>query len=63
MFRRFQIKALPVFTITAYSVETGFKKFIRLSSYALRIRRKNEEYIEIFSTMPGDFKGTVFQKY
>jgi hypothetical protein len=26
MSRRFQIKALPVFTITAYSVDTGFKK-------------------------------------
>jgi hypothetical protein len=37
-----------------------------------RICRKNEEYAEkmknsrkkfLLSTMPGDFKGTVFQKY
>jgi hypothetical protein len=33
--------------------------------YSLPLRRKNEEYAKrnfLLSTMPGDFKGTVFQK-
>jgi hypothetical protein len=58
MFKKFpHILRICLDTFCAFSIGA------KILSVFFQVRRKNKEYAEkSFSTMPGNFKGTVFKK-